>query len=304
MIFQKPIPLTKKNISGILNGKTKYAVSTKCDGELVFVTCSEGNFVVKDINGVVIEKHFSDCDFRYVIHGERVQCPDYSEENKIYIFDFFCPRLSYRQRVDILKSLQLPTCCVINTIQFPEIKDTFKILELMTAKASTDGFVFTPCNVLVEKKDFSKYPIYKWKSKSQLTADLLIRRRHVYCGISKDQFNIMGEYNDCFNPSKYDYFGIIFGAGNERKLVCTGDVKHAGIICTDDHPCDYCSLYEEKVVECLYTKDGWKPVKVRADKTLQYNKSEIFSGPNNWKTVEDIVDETQNPIPFEELVKL
>jgi hypothetical protein len=184
----------------------------------------------------------------------------------------------------------------LNNVQFPEIKNTFKILENMTSEEVTDGFIFTPSNVLVDKPLFVKYPIYKWKKKSQLTADLLVRRKHVYCGISRAQYNTLGEFNYCFNASKFDYFGIVFGTGNESKIFCVND-------CSDDIPCTDCASFEEKVVECIFTPDGWQPVKIRQDKTLQFKKSEIFAGPNNWKTVQDIVNESKDPTIFEELIK-
>lgn len=290
MIFQKPIPLTKNDIGKILEGNIKYAVSTKCDGELVFMVCNRGEMCVKDVNNKILEKIKIEFDFKYVIHGERL------ENGKMSIFDFYCPNLNYYQRFNILKNLFFPNCFFLNNVQFPEIKNTFKILENMTSEEITDGFIFTPSNVLVDKPLFVQYPIYKWKKKSQLTADLLVRRKHVYCGISRAQYNTLGEFNYCFNASKFDYFGIIFGTGNESKIFCAND-------CSDDIPCLDCAFFEEKVVECIFNSSGWEPIKIRQDKTLQFKKSEIFSGPNNWKTVQDIVNESNDPTSFEELIK-
>lgn len=288
MFFQKPVPLTKDRIQEILTGSVQYAVSLKRDGNLVFITCKNGNLVVKDENKKFICKVSCDFDFIFTFVGEFC---DY----RIFVFDFLSFDFNYKYRFNVIKQLSWPPNFEINDIRFPKIEDTFKSLLSFDGDQKSDGFIFTPCSVLVKKADFLQFPIFKWKPLELLTADLLIRFKKVYCGISLEQFNALHKDNVMF--FKTEYFGMVFGVGKDSEVFCrTLDCENGNLCCA-------CMENEESVVECRYSPLGWIPVKLRQDKTEQFRNSNVFKGPNNYKTVNDIVEESKNFLTLDQLVK-
>jgi hypothetical protein len=287
MIFQKPIPLTKESVGEILRGDVEYGVSLKRDGILVFITCKNGFLVVKDENNQFIFKFPCNFDFSFTFVGE------FCEEEVVYVFDFLSFGFNFKNRIDIINQLNWPQNFIVNDIRFPRIEDTFKILFSFDTNQKNDGFIFTPCNVMVKKSDFTKFPIFKWKPLELLTADLLIRFKKVYCGVSLDQFNALHKDNVMF--FKTEYFGMVFGNGKDSELFCERTD------CENGNLCFRCVDLEEKVVECKYSPSGWIPIKIRHDKTLQFKNSKVFKGPNNFKTVNDIVQESKNFLSIDQL---
>lgn len=299
-MFQKPIPFTREAITALKKGTTLYAVAPKCDGQLTIVTVLDNQLIGKNINDIQL---FSISISKPLANGLIIYGEFEPKSNKCYVFDILDNTKTYKSRYTSLTKLckSLPDFFILKKAVFPKTNETlFKnCKKMLKTDYPNDGLVFTPYNVIVPKDSYQKYPIYKWKDIDHLTGDLLISESNGIlvgmAGINKRQFYSLkvkpAEYAH-FKPTS-DYFPLKFF--HPTKL----DAYY--------FRCDNPTKYKDKIVECLFRDNCWVPVLIREDKTLDYQnslKKGEFSGPNNWKTISDIFEETQNPIHIDELIKL
>lgn len=266
--FKKPLPLTREIVPSL---KDKcVGVSRKCDGVLIAIKLFGANLVVFDINHHEITSFETKLKFKFIIYGEYYN-------GICYVFDISLVTLSYSHRYKILKNivkneLQLK----INPVIFGY--NIFKFIKnLPIVDFKTDGFIFTP--------DLGSIS-YKWKDRDHLTADLLVINCTCYAAINIRQFQNLPSILKIEENCDKNYFPIKFKHVNNLYAYKFG--------CNEDK-------YEGQIVECLFRENCWIPVQIRKDKTEQMHSSNDFCGPNNWKTVTDIYEETLNPILYEEL---
>lgn len=308
--YQKNKLLTKRSCFEILNSNQEYGVFLKTAGDLVFLKCSKNTLVITDDKQQFVKKIQCNFDFNYILVGEMYL-------DVIYIFDFLCISLTYKQRVHILRELLLPSSCKLHTIHFPTASNTFKIVtvfaqEIEHQRHSTKrqqnekiAIVFIPCNGITTIHDLFQHPIYEWNFlKTGGISSLLIRYKKVYCKISVEQFNEIHKDNVMF--FKTPFFGMVFGAGTDSTVLCPssledGDKPSTIKTCTPSNLCKKCDANEEKVVDCVYTLSGWIPLNICPDKTAALKKGQIFQGPDDWKDVKELTDNFKNQLDLKSL---
>jgi len=334
--YQRNIYLTKDKCFDVLNGNQEYGVFLKTAGDLVFLKCSKNNLIVIASDGAAFDdRHFAagsctvgaatpergtnggkapvgaaeggrqriikkipcEFDFNYLLVGEICQ-------DVIYIFDFLCISLTYKQRVSILQTLLLPSSCKLRDIYFPTVTNIFKMLLIFAQEIEQNeqnSIIFIPCNVTMTIHTLFQHPIYEWRSlKSAGVSSLLIRHKKVYCKISVEEFNEIHKGNVMFFKSPY--FGIVFGSGDpsDSVVLCPA----ASETCTSYNLCERCDTNEEKVVDCVYTLSGWIPLSISLEKTRALKNNSLFQGPDNWKAVKELTDNFKNQLDFNSLCKL
>ena len=67
------------------------------------------------------------------------------------------------------------------------------------------------------------------------------------------------------------------------------------------HDAGYALIVDNKIVECLWNGNGWKPVLIRTDKTDAYLKSKNLIGPNNWKVAVSTLEDALNPVTEDQI---
>ena len=159
----------------------------------------------------------------------------------------------------------------------------------------TDGLIFSPTSSAYYDKDIT----YKWKPPCHLTVDFLCKRNlnnkklQLFCGINSRQFRKfkLAKYNwfRKFVAPNCEYFSIPFKPKGRSKFT---DLLKSDL-----------EKYDNTIVECLWEGDGWKPVKIRADKTSAYLSSEILVGPNNWIVAVATLKDAKNPVTAEQISK-
>lgn len=288
--------------------KSNYAVGVKADGLrcLLYYDKKEisrilNPFEVKKLD-IELKKPQKICLF---------DCEYIEEIDEYYVFDVLIhngenvTNLNLRQRISLITNDFLNEKVKLKKVyNLENDQDIFKISgEIYNTKYSykLDGLVYTP----IFEPYYNPF-IYKWKPLHQQTIDFLIREtseNKYSLFVSSDNRNIKKKlltdenYKKLFPfiTEKNRYYPSEFTEPvtiNSKKITLNKEVfgNHNNIVIKDN-----------TIVE-FYYDNGWKPYKLRLDKTEGYLQNfskgvyEVTKGPNSWRTATNIFNYIKNPI--------
>ena len=183
MVFQKPVQLLHEHMKKIKqDSSVLYAVTLKANGEFVTgnIDADGQRCTWRDINGSSVVTTSWTFRLNNPIYGEYIK-----NENVVIIFDFDNINMTYEQRFNVLSHLTFLGILRLCDTYMPDHKDTFSCVQKFDCeKYASDGFVFTPRNVLVvNAQQFDTFPIYKWKKHNTVDREAHLFLGHVCFGI-------------------------------------------------------------------------------------------------------------------------
>lgn len=292
-LTNNPIGLDKKNFNNILKD---YCVSEKADGERCILYINKNGDILPIFKPFIIKESVGKSKFPDTL----LDCEYLDKLNKYMIFDI----LIFKNELTIYKNFDERYKLLNSFIQdnidkkifyFPDNNSIQTLSKNIYSKKYDyyiDGLIYNPIN-----QPYYKGIIYKWKPIEDLTVDFLIRyvtndKINLYVNISQNLFRKLRlkfdkNYSKFFPfiNDKSENFPILFDQ------ITLNDKSNL-------------TLEDNTIIEFSY-KNGWKPYRLREDKTIGYLenfKQNIYqgqTGPNGWNTAQSTLESIKDPLTKE-----